>query len=958
MLVMASMPFTVMANSLEDMITNSNHVLIGDLEPVEGLGTVPNYIMTKEGTFSYGYSYDVQNVGEYQLTTVNDDLIVSLNNFSFESTIYINVFDEAEREKWGDLVMDQLQSAVEQGLIPSAYSYSLTRGIKEISLSDYDNSDGNVTLESTSFQTLIIPQNVIDEINGGWKGPEEIEIISHNDAITKQLKVVNDNSLVTIDRFLDKQWLLPLITDIQFFDEEELSKVNDLSGDISSGVSTSEILNIPINVSYTNNVVEVSTQDEVYRYLPHKKSGEDIEVIVKVFEEGELVKVYSDFLVEKKGNTQNFTKHISTTFPFVQLSYLNGRNKSYYDEDGLLSCFSIFSYVFSKDNSLERGIMCDDESQELIYGDNRDWTWSTDEGGNVHQNLELPSLSYSRQRVWLPLSSDDYGFTRVLEYSTLKFDSSRDGIVDQDGYLIRPRLNVIKLEDLSQFETFYNNAGFQGDFDGDGLSDTLDTDDDNDGMSDYYENKYSLNLNHLDASDAGVDSDFDGLTNLQEFKAGTDPSLRDTDGDGVTDARDSDPLDPTTSSFQRVFDIRYFGDVTGDRIWDYYVATKYEDGYEVVIRSPLNDEVVQTLFWNKDYKNAQVIDLDDLNGDGIGEIGLFGFVEFVGENDSLQKAQLFVKDPVSGETVVVHNWPGNWSDVEFISVTDANNDGVTDVAIQGKFKDGNRPQLFVRDAVTSEKLALHSYPSFFSGANYSWFSDFDGDGTRDVSMIGQIPNGKIQVKISSGIDGTKIGSYNFPANYSDFSWRNAGDIDEDGHLDYGLLAKRLDDGRVQFFTKSGKSHVGTLGIYSWPDMIDFELFRVRDLTDDDHRDYALVGYRKDTSRYQMIVKNGRDRNHTISSTGWPDNWEEVSFLYMGDVNRDEVRSTEIGLYGQHKVTGRWQIAIRSSAGASVGQIEVGAEWDSKPDVYLSHMLAYGEVDGVMTVKNLTVDFYE
>ncbi len=64
----------------------------------------------------------------------------------------------------------------------------------------------------------------------------------------------------------------------------------------------------------------------------------------------------------------------------------------------------------------------------------------------------------------------------------------------------------------------------QIDTDGDTLGDACDPDDDNDGMSDAFEAANGLDpLNPLDASG---DLDGDGFTNLQEFKAGTDPNDR------------------------------------------------------------------------------------------------------------------------------------------------------------------------------------------------------------------------------------------------------------------------------------------------------------------------------------------------------------------------------------------------------------------------------------------------
>ena len=88
------------------------------------------------------------------------------------------------------------------------------------------------------------------------------------------------------------------------------------------------------------------------------------------------------------------------------------------------------------------------------------------------------------------------------------------------------------------------------DTDGDGMVDSTDLDDDNDGLPDIWEQIHKLNP--YDAIDATLDSDGDGLTNLQEYKVGTDPNNADTDGDDIDDgtevANDTDPTQANNSS--------------------------------------------------------------------------------------------------------------------------------------------------------------------------------------------------------------------------------------------------------------------------------------------------------------------------------------------------------------------------------------------------------------------------
>ena len=71
-------------------------------------------------------------------------------------------------------------------------------------------------------------------------------------------------------------------------------------------------------------------------------------------------------------------------------------------------------------------------------------------------------------------------------------------------------------------------------------------------MTNYWETGHGLNP--FDPSDADGDLDGDGLTNLTEFHAGTDPEEGDSDGDGMPDGEDPYPLDPLDGNSRPVAD--------------------------------------------------------------------------------------------------------------------------------------------------------------------------------------------------------------------------------------------------------------------------------------------------------------------------------------------------------------------------------------------------------------------
>jgi len=156
----------------------------------------------------------------------------------------------------------------------------------------------------------------------------------------------------------------------------------------------------------------------------------------------------------------------------------------------------------SQDNCVNRG----NPDQADIDGDGEGDTCDNDtDGDGVSNGLDsCPLLAGVSQT-----DSDADGLGNACDPD---YTGDRDD--DEDG--------VINLVDSCPGTT--NRE--QSDVDGDGMGDACDVDDDNDGMTDAFENAQGLNPN--DPADAALDNDGDGATNLEEFQAGTNLSVNES----------------------------------------------------------------------------------------------------------------------------------------------------------------------------------------------------------------------------------------------------------------------------------------------------------------------------------------------------------------------------------------------------------------------------------------------
>jgi hypothetical protein len=473
------------------------------------------------------------------------------------------------------------------------------------------------------------------------------------------------------------------------------------------------------------------------------------------------------------------------------------------------------------------------------------------------------------------------------------------------------------------------------DTDNDGIIDSVDTDDDNDGIPDTYE--LANGLDPLNSQDGAFDNDNDGLTNLEEFELGTDINDADTDGDGIADNVDNNPLD-----FDEVAPDLYSGqlhvlpDTNGDGISEIGILSVDVEGEEVrlEILNGKDQTSLDEVVWVDKYSDASLTlhVVPDMNDNGVDEVALFG-IQDIQNNEG--KPQIFVRDLKTGNKVgEVYNWVANWTEVRALVLDDMTGDGLSEIAIQGRFFDADRPQLIVKIGNTNTILDTYSYPDLFESPQYFQHSDTTGDGFAEISTFGRLlSNNKIQVKISSGVDAAiKMAAYNFPDKWDNVSWHRLGDSNGDGQDDWGLFGTFREDGRPQLVNKNGVDPVGALRIFAWPaEMQNAQFFRIPDMNNDGVDEVAAAGRRSNNDRYQFQIQDGTDRNVLLANHNLNLDLEYMSYHVLPDLSGDE--QAEIGFLGMN-TDGDYELVIRhgDTLNGEYATYNLGSDWEDAPSI--------------------------
>ncbi|MCO4744831.1 MAG: hypothetical protein KC912_08580 [Proteobacteria bacterium] len=187
---------------------------------------------------------------------------------------------------------------------------------------------------------------------------------------------------------------------------------------------------------------------------------------------------------------------------------------------------------FDQDGDGYVAIGYEDGVGSLLTGDCDDLVATVNPGATDTVGNEIDDDCDGRVDVDITTDTDRDGVPDLYEeqYGTDPFDPDSDGDGIYDGK---------EWHDSCDTYTFADDPPV--DTDGDSIIDALDLDSDGDGLSDTQDGLADIDDDCLE-NYRDTDNDGDGVSTADEVEAGTDPDNPDTDGDGLLDGDDPDPL--------------------------------------------------------------------------------------------------------------------------------------------------------------------------------------------------------------------------------------------------------------------------------------------------------------------------------------------------------------------------------------------------------------------------------
>ena len=183
------------------------------------------------------------------------------------------------------------------------------------------------------------------------------------------------------------------------------------------------------------------------------------------------------------------------------------------DNGGKKGTFTMLD-SFEIDNDLPPVVTLTSPVGGEVWDENQTVTWIATDDQDDDAELTI-KLEYTRNDVDFSII-----YSNLDNTGSYIWDTAR--MVDDDSYKIR----ITARDTMGQENAAISPMAFE-------LSNGIYEDTDDDGMPDWWEDEYNLNLDS--DNDRSLDPDDDGLKNFEEYQHGTHPKNGDTDNDGMDD---------------------------------------------------------------------------------------------------------------------------------------------------------------------------------------------------------------------------------------------------------------------------------------------------------------------------------------------------------------------------------------------------------------------------------------
>ena len=364
---------------------------------------------------------------------------------------------------------------------------------------------------------------------------------------------------------------------------------------------------------------------------------------------------------------------------------------------------------------------------------------------------------------------------------------------------MNPQLDSDEDGTINGEDAFPGDPNEQLDTDTDGIGNNADLDDDGDQMPDSWENQYGLDA--LLANDNG-DPDGDGLINLDEYRALSNPNNPNTDGDKLVDGTDNCPSDHNFDQgdededgignacdqnyykgFANLTDSNGNGapDIAGLRVSDNL-------GIEVQVSDASTGLKLRDLpFLNSEWNAKEVLSIND----GLASPS----VAVRGERMSDGVPVIQIKNSATGSLIKnVFPWSSNWKVVDFDLVPNQATGGPAIATLARRRTDGLMG-VELRDPVDGSRIRL-IYPLGVNWTPHEMDVVPNVNGSPAIAVLAtRNTDGLAIVQVRNAATGDLIRNvYPLGLNFTPHELRVIPDVDGDGVWDTAVRMTRDNDG--------------------------------------------------------------------------------------------------------------------------------------------------------------------